>query len=57
MDSINMITKSNLGSVTESHAKLQIDSDSKPEKTFKIESLKPNSHQFIYSEVQSQNED
>ena len=57
MDSINMITKSNLGSVADSSNKLQIDNEIQPEKTFKIEQLKQNNSKFIYSEVQSQNGD
>lgn len=54
MDSINMITKSNLGSTTESQRQLQIEDDQKNLNTSNDMSKPQN---FIYSEIHSRNND
>jgi len=51
MDSINMITKSNLGSDNNSNNHLQIKNDGATDKSFNVESFK--SGNIINSEIQS----
>lgn len=55
MDSINMITKSNLSSDNNSHNQLQIKNDVNTEKSFNVESFQKDN--IIHSELQSQRDD